>query len=39
MRCNVKVSIWNVMEGDEYDWILNKRNGLKRANMIWYGMG
>ena len=37
--CNVKVSIWNVMRGDEYDQIVNKRNGLQWANMIWYGMG
>ena len=37
MNCNVKVSIWNVMRGDESDRIVNKRNGLQRANMTWDG--
>ena len=35
MYCNVKVSIWNVIRGDESDWIVNKRNGFQSSNMIW----
>ena len=37
MYCNVKVSIWNKMRGDEYDRIRNKLNGLQYENMIWDG--
>ena len=36
MYFNVKFSIWNVMRGDVYGHIVNKRNGLKFANMIRY---
>ena len=34
MYCNMKFSIWNMMRGNDYDLIVNKWNGLKRANMI-----
>ena len=38
MYCNLNISIRNVMSEDESDWIVNKRNGLQYANMIWDGM-
>ena len=37
MYCNAKISIWNVMRGDESDRIINKRNGPQLENMIWDG--
>ena len=33
----MKVSLWNVMIGNAYDWIVNTRKGLQRANIIWDG--